>query len=170
MIHDADLFWAFQPSADRLTPDTMHNTGKYHTHAHTATPNWGLEREGGWRGQWWRWSRQRLVPFHVKSRCWCTTRDAGVYFTRRPLVRRQIQYTTRGETSARGGKWCGCVDESSCGDTTPRSRAFTRRDCPVLLQLPCPLHVAHILAPCMPWDRAVGVGDSSPRFASCATP
>ena len=106
MIRDPDWFCAFQPSADRLTPDTMHNTGKYHTHAHTATP-WGLEREGGRRGQWWRWSRQRLVPFHVKSRCWCTTRDAGVYFTRRPLVRRQIQYTTGGETSARGGKWCG---------------------------------------------------------------
>ena len=28
MIHDRDWFCAFQPSADRLTPDTIHNTGK----------------------------------------------------------------------------------------------------------------------------------------------
>ena len=28
MIRDPDWFCAFQPSADRLTPDTIHNTGK----------------------------------------------------------------------------------------------------------------------------------------------
>ena len=45
LIHDPDLFWAFQPSADRLTPDTMHNTGKRHTCTH-SNPQLG-SREGG---------------------------------------------------------------------------------------------------------------------------
>ena len=42
LVHDPDLFWAFQPSADRLTPDTMHNTGKYHTCTHSNPPHPGV--------------------------------------------------------------------------------------------------------------------------------
>ena len=44
MIRDPDWFCAFQPSADRLTPDTIHNTGKHHVcvHSNAATPQ-GLE-------------------------------------------------------------------------------------------------------------------------------
>jgi len=40
MIHDPDWFCAFQPSADQLTPDTIHNTGKHHVcvHGNIATP------------------------------------------------------------------------------------------------------------------------------------
>ena len=48
MIRDPDWFYAFQPSADRLTPDTIHNTGKHHVcvHGNAATPR-GLGRRGG---------------------------------------------------------------------------------------------------------------------------
>ena len=44
MIRDPDWFYAFQPSADRLTPDTIHNTGKHHVcvHGNAATPR-GVE-------------------------------------------------------------------------------------------------------------------------------
>ena len=40
MIRDPDWFCAFQPSADQLTPDTIHNTGKHHVcvHGNAATP------------------------------------------------------------------------------------------------------------------------------------